>query len=91
MNPDTGIAGLRNLGPASARMLATIGIHTATALDDLGAAEAYRRLRDAGTPGLSRNLLWAMEGALLDIDWRDLPPEIRTHLLAETDGREPST
>ncbi len=38
--PDTGIASMRNLGPASARMLAAISIHTATALDALGAAGA---------------------------------------------------
>ncbi|WP_198659120.1 TfoX/Sxy family protein [Nocardiopsis sp. FIRDI 009] len=77
------VARLRNLGPASARMLATVGVRTAADLEALGAAEVYRRLRETGAPGLSRNLLWAMEGALLDVDWRNLPPEIRTRLLAE--------
>ncbi|WP_149183633.1 TfoX/Sxy family protein [Streptomyces sp. TRM49041] len=77
------IAELRNLGPASARMLAVVGSHTAADLEALGAAEAYRRLQDAGTPGLSRNMLWAMEAGLLDIDWRNLPQEIRSQLLAE--------
>ncbi|MFP3989407.1 TfoX/Sxy family protein [Streptomyces sp. E11-3] len=77
------ITELRNLGPASARMLAAVGIHTVADLEAAGSAEAYRRLRGAGTPGLSRNLLWAMEGALLDIDWRNLPQELRAELLAE--------
>lgn len=80
---------MRNLGPASARMLATIGVHTGADLDAIGAAEAYRRLRAAGTPGLSRTLLWAMEAALLDLDWRDLPPKVRTRLLAEIAAARP--
>lgn len=66
-------------------MLAAVGVHTAAELEALGAAEAYRRLREAGVPGLSRNMLWAMEAALLDIDWRDLPPQIRSQLLAEVE------
>ncbi|PZF90641.1 hypothetical protein C1I99_24215 [Micromonospora deserti] len=60
---DIDMDGTRNLGPASARMLAAIGIDTAADLDAIGAAGVYRHLRDAGTPGLTRNLLWAMEAA----------------------------
>ncbi|WP_304452511.1 TfoX/Sxy family protein [Nocardiopsis sp. YSL2] len=80
-----GISELRNLGPASTRMLASVGVRTAEDLAEVGAAGAYRRLRDSGVPGLSRNLLWAMEGALLDIDWRALPPQVRAEVLAEVE------
>ncbi|MGY1813777.1 TfoX/Sxy family protein [Blastococcus sp. SYSU D00820] len=64
---------LRNLGAASEAALARVGIRTPEDLDEVGAAEAYRRLADAGTPRLSTVFLWALEGALLDLDWRVLP------------------
>lgn len=75
------IARMRNLGPASARMLAAIGVHDADDLEHLGAFAAYRRIVDETDHRPSLNLLWAMEGAVLDLDWRDLPEEFRTHLL----------
>jgi len=74
--PGTPVARMRNLGPASARMLRTIGIQTADDLADVGAVAAFTRLRDETGHRPSLNLLWAMEGALLDIDWRHLPPAL---------------
>ena len=71
---------LRNLGPRSEQLLAEVGIGTPEELDEVGAAEAYRRLTEAGIPGLTRTMLWALAGALLDLDWRDLPPELRRDL-----------
>jgi DNA transformation protein len=68
------IRDLRNLGPASEQALARVGIRTPEQLDELGAAAAYRRLVDAGTPNVTRTYLWALAGALLDVDWRELPP-----------------
>jgi DNA transformation protein and related proteins len=80
----TRLRDLRNLGPASERMLAAAGITTLEQLDRLGAAEAYRRTVEAGAhPSL--NLLWAMEGALLDLDWRQVPREGMRQLLAEVE------
>jgi hypothetical protein len=75
---------MRNLGPASAGMLRAIGVHTADDLAGLGALTAFTRVRDEAGHRPSLNLLWAMEAALLDIDWRDLPPalmERRRHQL----------
>ena len=68
---------MRNLGPASARMLRSIDVHTADDLADIGALAAFIRLRAETTHSPSLNLLWAMEASLLDIDWRDLPPALR--------------
>ncbi len=74
---------LRNLGPASERMLEAAGIRTPEQLDELGSVEAYRRVVDSGGHA-SMNLLWALEGALLGLDWRELPArrkqELRTAL-----------
>jgi DNA transformation protein and related proteins len=65
-------------------MLAAAGITTPEQLDRLGSAEAYRRTVAAGAhPSL--NLLWAMEGALLELDWRRLPAERKRQLLAEAE------
>jgi DNA transformation protein len=73
---------LRNLGPASERMLEAAGIKSPEQLDALGSLEAYRRVAAAGGhPSL--NLLWAIEGALLGLDWRELPEDQKQELLEE--------
>ncbi|GIH99364.1 TfoX/Sxy family protein [Planobispora takensis] len=74
---------LRNLGAKSEDWLGRVGVHDAGGLAELGAVEVYRRLQDAAVPGLSLNALWAMEGALTDIDWRLIPAERKEELLAE--------
>jgi DNA transformation protein len=77
--PDTPIAQLRNLGPRSARLLEAVGIRTLVDLEDAGVIEAFRRLVKAGNkPGLS--LLYAMQGALSNTDWQQLPQTVRDHL-----------
>lgn len=64
------IRDMRNLGPASERMLAAIGIASPAELRVVGADEAFRRLAARGEA--SRTMLHAMEGALSDRDWRDV-------------------
>ena len=46
---------------------------------DVGSIVAFRRV-EAQRPGVSLNLLWALEGAVLDVDWRDLPRGARDDL-----------
>ena len=80
------IRDLRNLGPASERMLDAAGIETPEELDRIGSVEAYRRALAAGAhPSL--NLLWAIDGALLDLDWRELPADRKAQLLAELESQ----
>lgn len=81
----SGIAELRNLGPKSSRWLASVGIETLDDLAAVGAVEAYRRCRDAGYP-VSLNLLWALQGALLDLPWNQLPVEMKVQLRREADA-----
>lgn len=78
----SGISGLRNLGPKSAAWLAEIGITTREELARVGAIEACRRLRKAGHP-VTANMAYAIEGALMDCDWRVLPFEFRKHVRLE--------
>lgn len=63
------ISQMRNLGPVMERRLAEIDIRSKDDLRAVGAVEAFRRLKliDAR---MSLNALYAMEAALLDIDWR---------------------
>jgi DNA transformation protein and related proteins len=46
---DDPVSSIKNLGPASEAAFAKAGIHTATALREIGADEGYRRLLAAGT------------------------------------------
>ncbi len=77
---------LRNLGPASERMLKAAGIETPRQLDRVGAAEAYRRVQRGGGDA-HRNLLWSLEGALLDVDWRDVPRDRKEALEREVSDK----
>ena len=79
----TRLRDLRNLGPSSERSLTRVGIRTPEDLDEIGAAEAFRRLAEAGTPNLTRVFLWALAGALLDLDWRELPASEKDALLRQ--------
>lgn len=75
---------LRNIGPKSAAWLRQVGIHQPEQLAELGAVEAFVRIRRAGfRPSL--NLLYALEGALLDVHWQEIPPERRSELILAAD------
>jgi DNA transformation protein len=65
---------LKNLGKTSAQWLHAVGIHSASDLRRLGAVDAYRAVRTRGFRA-SKVLLYAIEGALLDIHWSDIPAE----------------
>ncbi len=75
----------KNLGPKSTSWLAAVGIETLEDLTAVGAVEAYRRCRDAGFP-TSKNLLWALAGALLNIPWNELPLEVKAKLSRQLDA-----
>ena len=65
-------AKLRNIGPKSAAWLRQVGLRTREDLAEAGTVEAYMRVRRAGfKPGL--NLLYAIEGALNDCHWQQVP------------------
>jgi len=67
---------LRNLGPKSVKWLAEVGIQDRSDLVKIGAIGACRRLYEAGYP-VSRIMAYAIEGALMDVDWRSIPYEFR--------------
>lgn len=77
---DVPIEAMRNLGPTMAKQLASIGIYTRQDLQEVGAVEAFLRLRLIKGRRISRIALHAMFAALVDCDWRTLPAEIKTQL-----------
>lgn len=71
---------LVNLGPVSQKWLADAGIRTRADLERIGSVAAFKKVAEAGHKP-SANLLYALEGALLDLRWDRLSEEIKTNLL----------
>lgn len=81
------IKNLRNLGPQSAKMLAKAGIVSNEELKALGSVAAFLAVKRAGCSP-SYNLLWALEGALTDQDWKEIARKDRLNLLIQLDDAE---
>ncbi|QDW66466.1 TfoX/Sxy family protein [Luteimonas granuli] len=72
---------MRNIGPKSAAWLRQVGLRTPEALAEAGPLEAFMRIKRAGfKPSL--NLLYALEGALCDCHWQEVPDARRVELVA---------
>lgn len=75
------ISELRNLGPACERDLNAVAILTAQDLFDLGVEPAFIKLlegrvaRGLSTFGCNAAYLYAIYGAIHDVDWREVPDE----------------
>jgi len=77
---------LRNIGPKSAALLRAAGIDSVENLREIGAVAAYRRLKFVEPRRVSLNMLWALQGALTDRDWRDIPPAEKARLQADAES-----
>ena len=75
---------LKNIGRTSALWLKTIGVHDYDNLKDMGPVEAYQRINQRGIK-TSKVLLYALQGALLDIHWNDIAPELKQQLCEEAE------
>ena len=76
----TAVESLKNIGPTSASWLEDVGIHTTADLAEVGVVEAYLRVKRAYPERVSLNLLYALQGALLDIRWNLVPDDMREML-----------
>ena len=74
------ISQLRNLGRRSAEMFSSVGVHSPDQIRQLGSAGSYMLVKSA-FPNLSLNFMWAVEGFLLDLDWREIPEDRKRALL----------
>ena len=78
-------AKLRNIGPKSMAWLRQTGVRSLDDLKSVGALAAYVRVKRAGfRPSL--NLLYALEGAILDCHWQDIPDERRAQLVLDAEA-----
>lgn len=78
----TTISSLRNIGPKSAKMLADVGIETIESLREIGAVNAFHRLKFTFDDRVSLNFLWGMEAGLRDIPWQHLTNDDKVALKA---------
>jgi DNA transformation protein len=71
---------LKNLGMASVNILRAVGVNTQVDLQRMGAVETYKRIK-ARDINVSKVMLYALQGALMDIHWNDLPAELKMQLV----------
>jgi DNA transformation protein len=75
---------LKNLGNTSVNWLRAVGVSSYDDLKAIGAVEAYLRVKRRGFR-VSKVLLYALQGALMDVHWNDLPPDMKNQLLEEVE------
>lgn len=80
MTADKKLIELKNIGASTVNILNSVGIRSLQDLKAIGSVQAYRRIRQRGVH-VSRALLYAMEGALLDIPWQSLDPALKVQLV----------
>lgn len=74
---------LKNLGPKTRGWLREVGVESRDDLVALGVVEVYRRLKERFPDRVSLNALWGLQGAVLNLHWNQLPPEMKAELRAE--------
>ncbi|CAM3463807.1 TfoX/Sxy family protein [Parendozoicomonas haliclonae] len=74
---------MKNLGKTSVQWLKAVGIHSPEQLRAVGAAAAYSKVKSRGFR-VSKVLLYALEGALLDVHWSELNEDHKSKLLKDT-------
>ena len=77
---------LPNLGPVLAGNLHRVGVDTPEALREVGAEQAFLRIRAQVDSAACFHQLTALAGAEAGIPKRDLPPERKAELRAFFDG-----
>ena len=76
---------LQNIGKELARKLASVGIKTAEELRAVGSEEAFIRMR-LQYPNVCLVHLMAIEGAISDMEYNQLPEAVQQRLKAFNDG-----
>jgi DNA transformation protein and related proteins len=76
---ETDVSELKNIGPKTAEWLRAVGVYTRRDLEQLVSVHTYQTIRAHGFNS-ALLLLYALEGALLDIHWNRLPAELKSNL-----------
>jgi len=73
------LTNLSNIGPELAKRLELAGINSPEELSDIGAEDAFVRLKTV-FPGACHNQLYALEGAIQGIRWHGISKERKQEL-----------
>ena len=76
---------LRNIGRNIERRLKAVGISTAEELKKVGSKEAFIRLK-SHDPRVCVTYLYSLEGAVSDIDYNNLPEDVKQDLKDFSNG-----
>ena len=79
------LTSMRNLGKEMARKLRSVGIDAPEKLAEAGAKTAFFQLKTR-YPNVCLVHLYALEGAVRNVDYNRLPPETKEDLKALWDG-----
>ncbi|MEQ1849633.1 MAG: TfoX/Sxy family DNA transformation protein [Candidatus Peribacteraceae bacterium] len=80
MDQSTPVEELKNLGPKCRDWLEPLKIRTRGDLDAWSFEDLYRAVRTR-VPHCNAVFLYAVAGALLDIGWNEIPPDMKNKLL----------
>ncbi|ROS06124.1 DNA transformation protein [Sinobacterium caligoides] len=80
MSEQTSLYQLKNLGNTTINWLRAIGIRDIHQLSQVGAVNAYMRIKERGF-NVSKVVLYALHGALNDEDWKNLSNSQKKELL----------
>ena len=78
----TPIEQARGLGPTMGTELRRVGITTKEELIAIGWQEAWALLIERYPGRLNRNAGYGLAAAVLEMDWRELPAEVKAEVLA---------
>lgn len=71
---------MKNLGPKSSEWLASIGVFTIDDVVKIGVVETYKQVKAAYPEKVSLNMLYGLQAAVMNINWKDLPVDIKEDL-----------
>ncbi len=84
---DCELLNLKNLGMASVNILRAVGINSREDLASVGAVEIYCRIKNRGIQ-VSKVMLYALQGALMDVHWNDLTAKQKAQLVEQAEQAE---
>ena len=82
LDPNTPVEKLKNIGVKSGELLRAVGISTYGELAEVGTLESWRRVKAVAPYRVSTNWLFAIEGALTNTLWTQLPQPVMDELRA---------
>ena len=73
---------LKNIGKVSEQWLNSIDIYTKEDIEEFGPIVIYNLLKANGY-NVSLVMVYALQGAIMDLHWKDIPKDLKEELKAE--------